>query len=493
MLNLIIAATAIALAGLALVCIVLWTKLTKLSSTLDDKNSELKDEVARRSTAEARVQRIQELELENRRLKDDLAASNERLLALTSQLAESEAKREEEGKAATEKLALLNEARTEFGIQFENLANKILEDKSKKFTEENRSSLETLLTPLGKQINEFKQRVEEVYEKESQQRFSLRGEIEKLRSLNERMDQDAIELTNALKGQSKTLGNWGEFILEDILQKAGLVKDREYVIRETFIADDGKRSQPDVVINLPDDRHLVIDSKANLSAYNRYCSSDSSLECEQELKKHIAALRVHVKELDLRRYQDHYKLNSLDFVLMFIPLEPAFILAVRNDSALFDDAFAKRIVVVCPSTLLATMRTVGNIWRQEYQKQNVLEIANQSGALYDKFVSFYEDLRDIGYRLSQAQNSYEAASNKLMSGKGNLVRRATHILQLGAKASKRLPRSVVATACDVEVEEDPNTIEGGLFPELVAPEPEFDEGESMPLLSSRSARAGENK
>lgn len=472
--------------GLFIVCVVLWTRLSKVSGQIRSKESELgssrvevaqlsdrnreliaqlQQEVARRAAAEMRVTRIAELESDIQHLNEEWRASHERIVTLTSQVAESEAKRQEESKSSGEKLALLTEARTELGVQFENVASKILDEKSRKFTEQNRSSLELLLSPLATQINDFKQRVNEVYDKESKERFSLGAEIEKLRNLNERMDQDAIELTNALKGQSKTLGNWGEFILEDILQKAGLVKDREYRIRETFVAEDGKRSQPDVVINLPDERHLIIDSKANLTAYNRYCSSEDRVECEQELKKHIAAIRVHVKELDLRRYQDHHKLNSLDFVLMFIPLEPAFIVAVRHDPTLFDDAFSKRIVVVCPSTLLATMRTVGNIWKQEYQKQNVLEIANQAGALYDKFVAFSEDLKAIGQRLTQAQTSYEAATNKLVSGKGNLVRRAEHILELGAKASKRLPQNMIAAAMNVE-DESVVRIEDSLFSEL---------------------------
>ena len=512
MVNLSIAGSLIIVAVLVPVCVVLWTRLVKLSARLSAKEfeldsirdeydqlvakhhilvSQLQDEIGRRSAAETRATRIEELESHIQSLNEEWRASHDRIVELTSELAGSEAKREEESKHSEEKLALLTEARTQLGVQFENVANKILDEKTKKFTEQNKLNLESLLSPLETQINEFKQRVNEVYEKESKERFSLGAEIEKLRSLNERMDQDAIELTNALKGQSKTLGNWGEFILEDILQKAGLVKDREYVIRETFVAEDGKRSQPDVVINLPDERHLIIDSKANLTAYNRYCSSEDKLECEQELKKHIAAIRVHVKELDLRRYQDHHKLNSLDFVLMFIPLEPAFIVAVRHDPNLFDDAFSKRIVVVCPSTLLATMRTVGNIWKQEYQKQNVLEIANQSGALYDKFVAFYEDLKDIGNRLAQAQNSYEAACNKLISGKGNLVRRANQILQLGAKASKRLPQAVVAAALDMEDFDEYTGAEGGLFQELMAGEQETSEGTVPPPLSSKTA-SGQN-
>ena len=361
---------------------------------------------------------------------------------LRSKLADSEARRDEETKALDEKVELLTHAREEFRSQFQNLANEILEDKSRRFTEHNQLTLNSLLKPLSDQIVEFKKRVEETYEKESQQRVSLRDSIENLHGLNQKLNEDALNLTNALKGQSKTLGNWGEFILEEILEKAGLIKDREYSIRETLIAEDGRRSQPDVLVTLPEERHLVIDSKINLSAYLKHSSSDSEAESELELKSHIAAIRRHIKELDLRSYQDHYQLKTLDFVLMFIPLEPAFITAVRRDSTLFDDAFAKRIVIVCPSTLLATMRTVRNIWRQEDQKRNVLEIAKQSGALYDKFVGFVEDLNQIGVKLRQTQDAYDAAHNKLTSGKGNLINRAEQVLKLGAKASKRLPLSL---------------------------------------------------
>ncbi len=416
--------------------------------------------------------------------------------SLSTQKTAAEVRLAEQQRAFGEKLAFKDVLETEF----KNLANEILEDKSKRFTEQNKLNLDALLTPLGAQIKEFKDKVERNYNEESQQRVSLRDEIEKLRGLNERMDQDAINLTNALKGQSKTLGNWGEFILEEILQKAGLIKDREYVIRQTLTAEDGRRSQPDVLVMLPENRHLVIDSKINLSSYVRHCSSENEAECELELRKHIAGIRVHLKELDLKSYQDHYKLNSLDFVLMFVPLEPAFIVAVRRDSSLFDDAFAKRIVIVCPSTLLATMRTVRNIWRQEDQKRNVLEIANQSGALYDKFVGFVDDLKDIGVKLRQTQDSYDAAHNKLTSGKGNLISRAERVLQLGAKASKRLPLNLLGTAMEDEETEilDPideagplSLDEGGLFPDLVAGELEATEEDSLPLLSSKSAGVGE--
>jgi DNA recombination protein RmuC len=396
--------------------------------------------------------------------------------SLNAELASARVKLSEQQRAFDEKLAFRETLQSEFKV----LASDILEDKSRKFTEQNQTNLDALLRPLGTQIAEFKTKVEQSYEQESQQRVSLTNEIEKLRGLSERMDQDAISLTSALKGQSKTLGNWGEFILEEILEKAGLVKEREYSVRQTLTGEDGRRSQPDVIVMLPENRHLVIDSKINLSAYLRHCSSENEAECELELRKHIAGIRVHLKELDLKAYQDHYQLNTLDFVLMFVPLEPAFIVAVRKDPTLFDDAFAKRIVLVCPSTLLATMRTVRNIWRQEDQKRNVLEIANQSGALYDKFVGFVDDLKDIGMRLKQTQDSYEAAHNKLTSGKGNLVSRAEKVRQLGAKASKRLPLNLVGTAREGDEPEaiDSNSaapetmqlFEEGLFPELLPAE-----------------------
>jgi DNA recombination protein RmuC len=497
---------------LILICFALWAKVAKLSERLSGRNSELEsirrdydhtltsaqeltahlqEEVALRSAAESRTGRISELEIETERLNAQINTLQDTIVSLTSKLSQSETRREEENRTAEKTQALLTEARAEFGVQFENLANKILEEKSKTFTEQNQLNLNSLLQPLGTQIKEFKEKVERTYDEESQQRASLRAEIERLCGLNERMDQDAINLTNALRGQSKALGNWGEFVLEEILQKAGLTKDREYSVRETLTAADGKRSQPDVVIVLPEGRHLVIDSKTNLVSYLRYSASEDESERKAELKKHIAGIRTHLRELDVKSYQDHYKLNSLDFVLMFIPLEPAFIVAVRQDLTLFDDAFAKRIVIVCPSTLLATMRTIRNIWRQEQQKQNVLEIANQSGALYDKFVGFVEDLNDVGDRLRQAQQSYDGAHNKLTSGKGNLISRAERMLQLGAKASKRLQQNLIEAATESEEIETPGTIvsldEGRLFHELVAPAEPDEEDEVLPLLSSKSA------
>lgn len=471
------------------------------SSLLENRDlrAQLQEESIQRRSAETMFALT---EAEAKSLKAELSASQQQIVNLSTGLTEAETKRQAERIGMEEKLQLLSGARQELSNEFRNLANEILEDKSRRFTEQNKINLDSLLKPLGEQINQFKNRVEETYEKESQQRVSLREAIDSLRSLNQKMNDDAVNLTNALKGQSKILGNWGEFVLEETLEKAGLVKDRQYSVRETLTAEDGRRSQPDVIVELPENRHLVIDSKVNMSAYLRYCSSENDAVCEAEIKNHIAALRVHIKELDLKCYQDHYKLNSLDFVLMFIPLEPAFIVAVRRDPTLFDDAFARRIVIVCPSTLLATMRTVRNIWRQEDQKRHVLEIATQAGALYDKFVGFVADLEDIGLKLKQTQNSYDAAHNKLTSGKGNLISRAERVLNLGAKASKKLPLSLVGTALgNYEIEPiepmlslpDPSGLEeGGLFPDLVAGEPdENGEEELPPLLKTQSVSTGE--
>ena len=472
----------------------------RLASENRDLQNQLRAEASSRSAAEGRFTHVK---TENDRLKVDVDILQERIVDLSSELSESEVRRQQETKGLDEKIALLSEAREEFAVQFKNLANDVLEDKSKRFTEQNKVNLDSLLSPLKNQIEQFRQKVEETYDKESQQRASLRDAVENLSHLNKKMNDDAVNLTNALRGQSKTLGNWGEFILEEILQKAGLVADREYSIRETLIAPDGKRSQPDVIITLPENRHLIIDSKINLSAYLKHTSSDNEAEAEAALRDHISAMRVHLKEMDRRAYQDHYKLNSLDFVLMFVPLEPAFIVAVRRDPTLFDDAFAKRIVIVCPSTLLATMRTVRNIWQQEQQKRNVLEIARQSGALYDKFVGFVEDLTDIGEKLQQAQSSYDAAHNKLTSGRGNLVTRAERIRQLGAKASKRLPLHAVESATTNEpiltatqsqdLEELavplPGFEDSGLFPDSTVDDEKRDEVEDVTSMTSPKVSA----
>ncbi|MFZ0455576.1 MAG: DNA recombination protein RmuC, partial [Ignavibacteriaceae bacterium] len=262
------------------------------------------------------------------------------------------------------------------------------------------------------------------------------------------MAKEANNLTNALKGETKTMGNWGEFILESILEKSGLVKGREYKIQENFTNEEGRRLQPDVVVNLPDNKCIIIDSKVSLLAYENYSSSESDNQRANSLKEHINSIKRHIKDLSSKNYQNIYQIKSLDFVLLFMPVEPAFSLAIQNDTQLFNEAFDKNIVIVSPSTLLATLRTIANIWRQEYQNSNVLEIAKQSGALYDKFQGLLSDLIELGKRMNTMQNSYEGAMKKLYSGRGNLIISVENIKKLGAKTSKSLPQSIIDRASD---------------------------------------------
>jgi DNA recombination protein RmuC len=340
----------------------------------------------------------------------------------------------------------LNEQKTEieelqqkFVKEFENLANKIFEEKSAKFTEQNKERLSEILNPLKEKITEFEKKVEETNKESIKGHSSLKEQLEMLRQMNQQITQEAKNLTEALKGQTKTQGNWGEFILESILEKSGLVKGREYLVQEAITSESGKRFQPDVIVNLPENKSIVIDSKVSLIAYERYISSEDEIEKAKALRDHIISIRSHLKNLSSKNYQTLYELNSLDFVLMFMPIEPAFALAVQHDSNLFDEALKMNIVIVSPSTLLATLRTIASIWRQENQNRNAMEIARQAGALYDKFVNFYNDLIEVGKKLDSAKDSYESAMKKIHEGRGNLISGVERMKQLGAKASKSLP------------------------------------------------------
>ena len=333
-----------------------------------------------------------------------------------------------------------------FVKEFENLANKILDEKSTKFTSQNKENIEQLLNPLNEKIKDFTKKVEDIHLKDSNERAGLREQIKGLHDLNQQMAKEAVNLTNALKGQSKTQGNWGEFILESMLEKSGLVKGREYFVQESMTAESGKRFQPDVLVKLPEDKTIVIDSKVTLTAYEKYSSAENDEEKTAALREHILSIRNHIKGLSGKNYQNLYAIKSLDFVLMFMPIEPAFSLAVQYDAAIFNDAFEKNIVIVSPSTLLATLRTIASIWRQENQNKNALEIARHSGAMYDKFVGFVEDLISVGKKIDDAKDSYTDAMKKLHEGRGNLVNGAEKIKALGAKASKSLPQSLIDRA-----------------------------------------------
>ena len=349
----------------------------------------------------------------------------------------------EQKKHNGEKLALLQEARESMNNEFKALANQIFESKHKIFKSESKEQLDNILSPLSERIKEFEKRVEKSYNDESKERYSLIKEVRNLQDMNNRISKDAINLTNALKGENKTQGTWGEIILERVLERSGLEKGREYEIQVSMKNEEGRRLQPDVIVHLPEDKDVVIDSKVSLNAYERYCSTEDSVNRDDSLKQHLQSMRQHIKQLGDKDYHNLEGLKTLDFVLLFVPIEAAFSLAVQQDNNLFTDAFERNIVIVAPSTLLATLRTIQNIWRYEQQNKNAQEIASKAGALYDKFVNFVADLENIGSKIDSTQTAYQDAHNKLTSGRGNLIRRAEGMRELGAKVSKSLPQKLI--------------------------------------------------
>ncbi len=336
-----------------------------------------------------------------------------------------------------------------FTKEFENLANKILETKSEKFTKQNKENLDGILKPLQEKIDKFEKKVEDTHKESIDRHAMLRQQIIGLKELNEQMSKEAINLTKALKGDSKTQGNWGELVLERVLEKSGLEKDREYFVQSSFTTDDGKRVLPDVVLHLPDNKKMIIDSKVSLVAYERFINEDDKNDREQFLKEHISSLKKHIEQLSNKNYQDIYKIESPDFVLLFVPIEPAFAIAVNQDSNLYNWAFEKNIVIVTPTTLLATLRTVDSMWNNEKQQQNALEIATQAGALYDSFTNLTDELIKVGKQIGTVQGSYESAMKKL-TGKGNLIRRVERLKKLGAKASKTIDEKLLKRAEEEE-------------------------------------------
>jgi DNA recombination protein RmuC len=414
---------------------------SRLASQADLLQRQLAAEQALCATLEERVTRIPELEQE---LIGYQAAreENARLLAALSA----------ERRQADEKLKLLAEAKEALAEQFQNLANRIFEEKGEKLVQQNVANLDSLLKPLGERLKEFQVRVEETYDKESKQRFSLQNEIQKLVQANARMSVDALNLTNALKGDAKTQGTWGEVVLERVLEASGLQKGREYDMQVSFDGADGARARPDVLIRLPENKHVVVDSKVSLTAYEAYCRAEDETAKKRELARHIDSLRAHVKGLAEKNYQSLYGIRTPDFVLMFVPVEPAFVLALREKQDLFEDAFNRNVMIVSPTTLLISLRTIASIWRYEYQNRNAQELVRQCTALYEKFVGFVSDLEDVGKRLKAAQTSYDDAYGKLASGRGNLIRQVERIRELGLKPAKPLPTHLTEVALEGESE-----------------------------------------
>jgi DNA recombination protein RmuC len=351
----------------------------------------------------------------------------------------------------------IEEIGEKYTSQFKNLANEILEDKSKRFTEENQKNIKLILEPLNNDIKDFKRKVEETYEKENKQRFSLEEKIKDLVVLNQKISEEANNLTKALKGQRKTQGDWGEMILENILQESGLTEGREYFRQEfikdeagnTIMNDDGKKMQPDFILQYPDKRKVIIDSKVSLSAYERYNSSEEDMEQKVALQNHIAAIYNHVDELNKRNYSQFVK--GLDFVMMFVPIEPAYLLAIQKDADLWNYAYKKRVILISPTNLIAAIKLISEIWKKEEQNKNAVAIAERGAAMYDKFVGFVENLVDVGDHIGRSQKSYEEAMKQLKDGSGNLIGQAEKLRKLGVQGKKVLPGTIIN---DAMIEDD---------------------------------------
>ncbi|WP_162935044.1 DNA recombination protein RmuC [Pseudomonas cavernae] len=339
----------------------------------------------------------------------------------------------------------LQGSRDELRAQFAELAGKIFDEREQRFAETSQQRLGQLLDPLKERIQLFEKRVEESYQQEARERFSLAKELERLQQLNQRLGDEATNLTRALKGQ-KTQGNWGELVLERVLEHAGLEKGREYQTQVSLKGGDGERFQPDVLIQLPGDKQVVVDAKVSLTAYQQLIAAEDEQVRQLALKQHVLSLRSHLKGLSVKDYQRLEGLHSLDFVLLFVPIEAAFAAALQADPGLFQEAYDQHIVIVSPTTLLATLRVIDSLWRQERQSQNAREIAERAGALYDKFVAFIQDLDEVGSRLQQLDKAYAAARNKLSDGRGNIVGRVENLKLLGARASKSLPVELLERA-----------------------------------------------
>lgn len=384
-----------------------------------------------------------QLQDERARYESQIAAVNQELLAEKNRMAKAEEAFKAQRERLTEQEKAIIDIQQKFQLEFQNVANKLLDEKSQKFVETNRAHLDILLNPLKENLKAFEEKVDKVYNMEAAERNTLKGVITQLMDLNKLISSEAQNLTKALKGDSKKQGNWGEVILERVLERSGLVKDREYRLQVSLNGQDGGRLQPDAIIDLPDEKHLIIDSKVSLIAYERLVNCETEDERKLYSKAHVESIRGHVLNLSSKNYHDLYQINSPDFVLLFVPIESSFSFAVQIDSELFSDAWDKRVVIVSPSTLLATLRTIASIWKQERQNRNVLEIARLSGAMYDKFVGFVGDMEGIGKNIKLSQTAYDSAFNKLVEGNGNLAKTAEKIKSLGAKANKQLDEKYI--------------------------------------------------
>ena len=408
---------------------------SKNKAASNESNSDLNNYVSKELYTSEK-ERSEKIENENREkeelignLKADVSSKNTLIETLNSKLDE-ESKR-------------LIEQQKQLQTQFENMANEIFEKKSEKFAEQNKKNIDLILKPLGEKIKSFEQSVEDKYVKDQKNKASLSEQIKLLHETNQQISQDANNLANALKGDSKVQGDWGELQLEVLLEKSGLNKGVHFRTQNSLKDEEGNDKRPDCIIDLPDNKNLIIDSKVSLSAYEQYVNSEDELKKQVLLKQHLESIKKHIKDLAAKDYPNLYSINTPDYVLMFVPIEPALTLALQEDGEIFNLALNKNIILISTSTLMATMRTVSFIWQQENQKKNVLEIARQSGALYEKFIGFTNDLEAVGKAIDNEHNKYEAAQNKLISGRGNLVNSVEKIKKLGAKTNKSISQDLI--------------------------------------------------
>jgi DNA recombination protein RmuC len=380
-------------------------------------------------------------------LKKAVAEERRQVLDVNSSLAATEADYRNLQEKLIEQKKQVDDLNEKFSAQFRNLANDIFEEKSKKFTEQNKSNIFDLLRPLGEKITEFEKRVEDTHKDNITRNSALREQLENLQRLNVQMTREAENLTRALRGDTKTQGAWGEFILESILEKSGLERDREYTIQESFTTAEG-RLRPDVIIRLPEHKHIIIDSKVSLTAYNNFVNAEKDDDKIVHLKAHLISIRQHMKLLSEKNYQKNISETSLDFVMMFIPIEPAYILAIQSEKSLYEEALERRIVFVSPTLLIPSLQLIKNTWKQEYQTRHVLDIASKAGDLYDKFVGFTDDLINLGRHLDSSKKHYEESMKKLSVGSGNLVRRVEDLKKLGARSSKNMDPNLIKRSED---------------------------------------------
>ncbi len=417
-------------------------RLSRKKIETDELRQELHDEIVRRAAAEQRIERLRELKTEYNSLWAERTELLHETRELAAELAGLRATMEEEKKHSLEKLTFLDDARTKLGLEFRHVAEKLFAEKTRIFSDQSRAGIESLLQPMRDQLCSFREKVEKTYDLEMRDRISLTQEIRSLKNLNERIGQDALNLTKALRGRNKIQGNWGEMVLEKILEDSGLRPNHDYQTQKSYRNSAGRTLRPDVIIHLPANRDIVIDAKVSLKSYEQSCLAADKQTQTAHLKQHLASLRTHISGLSKKKYEELPEIKSLDFVLLFIPIDGAYIAALQHEPQILNQALDKGVMLTGPSTLLALMRTLHHLWQQSEQNRNARVIARQAGNLYDKFVGFVEAIETIGIRLEQTREAWETARNRLAYGHGNIINKAESLKKLGVRTKKSLPSSL---------------------------------------------------